>query len=277
MKKIYIILLGVVTLASCSSPVTEQTNKAERNAIKRGITEYENKNYSKSAESFKEAMDANPSSERARYNHALATLVRELADTTEHPEDNNFLEMSDTTKLTPRQEALKAARETLFDLSQNASNSQVAEDATYNLGNDAYWIGDALTKQAENLMNSDPEKANQLHRAGVDNFKRAADLYKIILRKKPNSQQTLQNLYITQLRIPPEEDNNGGGGNDNQDKQDQQQQQDQKQQQQQQDQQQQEEKSQALKALENREQQTRRQQNEKTQKVPAQQKIKKPW
>ena len=132
-----------------------------------------------------------------------------------------------------------------------------------------------MTEQAQALAQTDAAKADSLHRAGVECFKRAVDLYKIILRQNPNSQQTLQNMYIAQLRIPPEEDNNnGGGGSDNQD-----QNQDQKQdQQQQQQQQQQKEQSQALKALENREQQTRRQQNEKAEKMPVgKRQIKKPW
>ncbi|MDE6396155.1 MAG: hypothetical protein K2K84_02665, partial [Muribaculaceae bacterium] len=210
-----LIIPVLLALVSCSSPVNEESNKAERNAVKRGIEHFENKDFVGATDEFAKAVESNPSSERARYDHALSVLHRELADTTDHPEDKDYsAALSDTTKLTPRQEALKSARETLWDLSQHARDQQVAEDATYNLGNDAYWLGDALTEQAQALGQSDPEKANELYRAGIDSFKRAVELYKIILRQNPNSQQTLQNMYIAQLRIPPEEDNNGGGGTD---------------------------------------------------------------
>lgn len=260
---VIIVLLGGV-VSSCAEPETEETNKAMRRANKKGIEKYEENEFAEASEHFDEAVKQAPEgSERASFNRALSTILALTSDTTGmSPEDvQRSITAGDSVQLTPKQKKLKAAREELFKLSREAKNADVAEIATYTLGNDFYWIGDNLMKLAERTAQSDPWMASTFEQAGIESFRQAVDTYKRILRQKPNDQQTLQNMYIAQLRIPDPPENNGGGGND---------------QEQQQQQQQQPQQSEALKALENREQQNRRKREVQPQPA-ANRKIQKPW
>ncbi|MBO5053328.1 MAG: hypothetical protein J6C44_03700 [Muribaculaceae bacterium] len=215
--KFYIIyiLVGLsmmLTLGSCAESV--QSNKAERNAIKQGNNNYQNNKFIDAIDDYNKAIEANPNSEAAIYNRALATLMSGTDDTT----------------------LLKRARLTLDSLGKNASDQAIAEKSIYNLANDAVYIGDALMAAADSLTGGAASgknpmsqygrvqvpMADSLKQAAVSNYRQAIHNYKTILRNHPNHLRALQNLRITQLKLPPEDQ---GGGNNDKDQQQQQQQQ----------------------------------------------------
>lgn len=220
--------LIVLSLTSCSERV--ESNKVERNAIKAGNKAFRQHNYSEAMEHYNDALEANPGSEVAQLNLALATLVSNEADSAQRQLANQYMQ----------------------ELSQSAKNPEVSENALYNMSNFAVYIGDELKSQAES--GEEQQMAQEMNKKSTEFYKQAIEGYKELLRRKPGDLKVTQNLRIVQLKLPPEDNQDN---NQNQDQQDQQQDQ---QQQQQQQQQQPQPQADALNALEKREAQTRKKQ-----------------
>lgn len=235
------LLLGA---SSCTEHL--QSNKAERNAIKSGNKSYKNREFADAAESYREALEANPNSEVAKLNLALATLISNEADSTRRAQADSLLQ----------------------NLAQSASDPEVSEHALYTLSNFSVYIGDELKSQAES--DADQGMAQELSKKSTEYYKQAISGYQELLRRKPGDLKVTQNLRITQLKLPPEQDNQD---QDNQDQQEQQQ--DQQQEQQQQQQQQPQPQADALNALEKREMQTRKRQVQPA--TPVRSASDKPW
>lgn len=234
MKSVYIKILPAA-LAACilalSTSCTESdvSNKRERNAIRRGNELYDSKEYKDAVTEYGAALDANPSSEAAIYDKAMASL--------------NLLD-SDSVTFTNAVRALDS-------LGNRAQNTVVAERSLYNLGNLHVIQGDMLKAAAQAPENQ--EHAQEFSGKSTEYYKRAIDYYKKLLRKHPNNLKALQNLRVAQLKLPPEQQGGGGGQN-------QQQKQQQQQQQKQEQQKQNPEYKQALQSIQNKENNTRKNQ-----------------
>lgn len=239
-----------LVLCSCSQRI--DSNKEERNAVKAGNKAYKSHQYDEAISDYDEAIEANPASEKAKYNLALATLMYQGADSV----------------------ALDRAQNYLVELAKNASDPDVAENAIYTMANAAVHIGDELKRQSE-VQGEDQGMAQQMSQKSTEYYRQAIAGYQELLRRKPGDLKVTQNLRVTQLKLPPEQDG-GGGGNDNQNQDQNQDQQDQQNQNQQQQQQQQQPQPQAdaLNALEKREAQTRKRQ---VQPPAASARTDKPW
>lgn len=247
--------LAATIMASCSS---DMSNKTERNAIKSGNEKYKKELYVDAVKDYDKALKANPYSEAAKYDKAMATIMGATA--------------ADTSKL-------REARLALANLGKTASDPNISERAIYNLGNDAVFIGDYLKDLADSLRRADIQMgapsagstsnqlADSLSQVSTQSYQQAISNYKAILRRNPSNIKALQNLRIAQLKLPPESQ---GGGSNNKDKdkdKNKQQQQQQQQQQQKQQQQQQQKPSQSsqqiLNAVQNKENKTRKNQEQR--------------
>lgn len=228
----YIITLAIalaagIALPSCSQK--DQSNKEERNAIRSGNKNFEAKQYAEAVSDYDRALAANSSSEAAQYDKAMAQL---------------FLDNGDTV-------AMKKAREALDNLAKSANDAGISERALYNLGNDANYIGDALKAAAQKEQG---EGKSQMTQESTTYYKMAIERYKEILRRRPNNVMALQNLRITQLKLPPEESSK----NQQKPKPQQQQQQQQQQKKQPQPQPKPQNNKQILQSMQNKENETRR-------------------
>ena len=239
--------LAAAIMASCSS---DMSNKTERNAIKAGNEKYKKELYVDAIKDYDKALKANPYSEAAKYDKAMATIMGATA--------------ADTSKL-------REARLALANLGKTASDPNISERAIYNLGNDAVFIGDYLKDLADSLRRADIQMgapsagstsnqlADSLSQVSTQSYQQAISNYKSILRRNPSNIKALQNLRIAQLKLPPE---NQGGGSNNKDKD-----KDKNKQQQQQQQQQQQKPSQSsqqiLNAVQNKENKTRKNQEQR--------------
>ena len=239
-------------LVSCSS---DMSNKAERNAIKAGNEKYKKEHYADAVKDYDKALKANPSSEAAKYDKAMATIMGATA--------------ADSAKL-------REARLTLANLGKTASDPNISEKAIYNLGNDAVLIGDYLKDLADSLRRADVQMgapsegstsnhlADSLSQISTQSYQQAISNYKAILRRNPSNIKALQNLRIAQLKLPPE---NQGGGSNNKDKDKDKDKNKDKNKQQQQQQQQQQKPSQSsqqiLNAVQNKENKTRKNQEQR--------------
>ena len=247
------LVLAAAIMASCSS---DMSNKTERNAIKAGNEKYKKELYVDAIKDYDKALKANPYSEAAKYDKAMATIMGATA--------------ADTSKL-------REARLALANLGKTASDPNISERAIYNLGNDAVFIGDYLKDLADSLRRADIQMgapsagstsnqlADSLSQVSTQSYQQAISNYKAILRRNPSNIKALQNLRIAQLKLPPE---NQGGGSNNQEKdknkkKKQQQQQHQQQQQQQQQQKPSQSSQQILNAVQNKENKTRKNQEQR--------------
>ncbi len=247
------LVLAAAIMASCSS---DMSNKTERNAIKAGNEKYKKELYVNAIKDYDKALKANPYSEAAKYDKAMATIMGATA--------------ADTSKL-------REARLALANLGKTASDPNISERAIYNLGNDAVFIGDYLKDLADSLRRADIQMgapsagstsnqlADSLSQVSTQSYQQAISNYKAILRRNPSNIKALQNLRIAQLKLPPE---NQGGGSNNKDKDKDKNKQQQQQQQQQQPQQQQQQKpsqssQQILNAVQNKENKTRKNQEQR--------------
>lgn len=125
------LVLAAAIMASCSS---DMSNKTERNAIKAGNEKYKKELYVDAIKDYDKALKANPYSEAAKYDKAMATIMGATA--------------ADTSKL-------REARLALANLGKTASDPNISERAIYNLGNDAVFIGDYLKDLADSLRRAD--------------------------------------------------------------------------------------------------------------------------
>ena len=243
--------LAAAIMASCSS---DMSNKTERNAIKAGNEKYKKELYVDAIKDYDKALKANPYSEAAKYDKAMATIMGATA--------------ADTSKL-------REARLALANLGKTASDPNISERAIYNLGNDAVFIGDYLKDLADSLRRADIQMgapsagstsnqlADSLSQVSTQSYQQAISNYKAILRRNPSNIKALQNLRIAQLKLPPESQ---GGGSNNKDKEkDKKKHRQQKQLQQQQQQQQKPSQSsqQILNAVQNKENKTRKNQEQR--------------
>lgn len=249
-----VLALAAALMVSCSS---DMSNKAERNAIKSGNENYKKEHYADAVKDYDKALKANPASEAAKYNKAMATLLGATTVAT-----------NDTAKL-------REARLTLANLGKTASDPNISERAIYNLGNDAVFIGDYLKGLADSLRRADVnmgaptegstsnQLADSLSQESTQSYKQAISNYKAILRRNPSNIKALQNLRIAQLKLPPE---NQGGGSNNKDKdknKDKNKDKDKQQQQQQQQQKTSQSSQQILNAVQNKENKTRKNQEQR--------------
>lgn len=198
-----ILALAAAIMASCSS---DMSNKTERNAIKAGNEKYKKELYVDAIKDYDKALKANPYSEAAKYDKAMATIMGATA--------------ADTSKL-------REARLALANLGKTASDPNISERAIYNLGNDAVFIGDYLKDLADSLRRADIQMgapsagstsnqlADSLSQVSTQSYQQAISNYKAILRRNPSNIKALQNLRIAQLKLPPESQ---GGGSNNKDK-----------------------------------------------------------
>ena len=234
----FLALLAVVFIPLCISSCAHreiESNKEERNAIKKGNENYKIHDFASAVRNYDAAIQSNPSSEVAKLNKAVATFLSNESDSTDR----------------------KNADSLLVNLATSATNIEVTENALYNQANIYVNLGDQLkelsqTEGEQGMAQAMSQESTKLYKAAIEN-------YKELLRRKPGDLKVTQNLRITQLKLPPEDQNN-----DDQQQQDQQQ----DQQQQQQDQQQQQQpqpQADALNALQKREAQTRKRQVEPVQ------------
>jgi tetratricopeptide (TPR) repeat protein len=240
-NKNFINILAVCALCLFSTTACQSdvSNKTERNAIKSGNKLFEKNKFKEAIKEYDEALDANSSSEVAKYDRALASVMT-----------NDSIGVTD---------GMKAFDE----LGKAAQTPDLQRASLYNLGNVYSLTGDNYRDAAKAPENQ--QLADTLNQISTQYYRQAIEYYKQILRRQPNDIKTLQNLRITQLKLPPEDQNKNN--NDKNKDQQQQQNQDQQQQQQNQDQQQQpqsnQDKDQMLNAVQNRENQTRREQGKK--------------
>ncbi len=240
--------IAAALMVSCSS---DMSNKAERNAIKSGNEKYKKEHYADAVKDYDKALKANPSSEAAKYDKAMATLLGATA--------------ADTAKL-------REARLALANLGKTASDPNISERAIYNLGNDAVFIGDYLKGLADSLRRADVtmgaptegstsnQLADSLSQESTQSYRQAISNYKAILRRNPSNIKALQNLRIAQLKLPPESQ---GGGSNNKDKDKDKDKNKQQQQQQQQQQKPSQSSQQILNAVQNKENKTRKNQEQR--------------
>lgn len=193
-----LLLLPAVASAALPKvqPLADNSTRHERNYIAQGNKEFADGHYREAEISYRRALDVNPQSEIARYNEALTRIHIGNAAKEENAE------------------LLKVAVETMTDLMKNAENPQVAEFATYNLGN--------LAVENQQLQ-------------------QALNLYRQALRLNPANQLTRENYRYVEKLMQQQQNRDQ---NQDQDQQDQQQQEQQQQEQQQQQQQQQQEEQQ---------------------------------
>lgn len=178
--------------------------KAERNALRRGNSLFKEDKFHEALEQYQKAIDINGSSIRGRYNKAVALLQLQS-------DDNKGTEND------PRVQAAQIFTELIDDARK--FDSEIAEQAYYNLGNIAF---------------------------NDEQYDRSIACYKDALRLKPDDMNARENLRLAQLKKQEQEQNQDQNQDQNeQDKKDQQQQQQQQQEQEQnQDQQQQQQQQQ---------------------------------
>lgn len=243
-KGLKLAVVGLFALGAVACSEQVQSNKAERNAIKDGNKAFKKHEFANAMESYQDALDANSASEVAKLNLAMATLLSNEADSAQRETANRYLR----------------------DLSLQANDPEVSDNALYTMSNFSVYIGDELTRQAQ--TEAEQGMADELSKKSTEYYRQAIEGYKELLRRKPGDLKVTQNLRITQLKLPPED-------NQSQD-QNQEQNQDQQQQEQQQDQQQQQQpQADALNALEKREAQTRKKQVQPVN--PSASSTSKPW
>ena len=93
-----ILAAALPTLTGCGK--TDMSNKAERNAIKSGNNNFDNKDFKSAIADYDEALKANPASEAARYNRAMAQLHLADADSATLKEARTTLNDRFTTSAT---------------------------------------------------------------------------------------------------------------------------------------------------------------------------------
>lgn len=186
--------LSVVSLSSCGKG--DGSVKAERNAIKSGNKLYNKGDYAGAVKDYDEALASNMSSEVAMYNKAMAII-------------NDYHSGGKIDSL-----QLVTARQALSTLSLNTTNTNLADKAAYNLGNDSFYMG----RHFKDAAKSDPSQAQRYDSLAIACYKQSIEQYKMLLRRRPDNQKALQNMRIAQLQLPK-------GGDDNNNNQNQQQQQ----------------------------------------------------
>lgn len=221
---------AIIFVASgCSSDAEKiESTKVERNSIKAGNKEFDKRNFAKAMEYYQKALESNPASEKAKFNHAVAALLAPDLDSVARAEAN----------------------QALIDLAKGAREPEVSENALYNLSNFLVYFGDAIQQQQQ--QNAGAPEMQQQGPNPVEYYKQAISGYEELLRRKPGDLKVTQNLRITQLKLPEDQQQQQNQNENQQDQQNQDQQQQQEQQQQQQQPQ-----SDLLKALENHESETR--------------------
>ena len=105
-------VLTLIFLAGCSGEHI-QSNKKERNAIQTGNKSYKEHKFLEAADNYASAIEANPESEVAKFNKALAVLVSNETDSTKRAEASNALN----------------------ELAFNANSPEVAENSLYTMSN----------------------------------------------------------------------------------------------------------------------------------------------
>lgn len=188
----YIIVMQLLVL-SCTPLMAKQSlssQKRERSYIHEGNKLYNDHRYSEAEIAFRKALQENEASEVAQFN--LASALLHQISLASGQEDGNKTE----------QEALQI----LNNLSKTATNSDIAENSFYNLGNVAF------NKQQ---------------------YQQSIDYYKNALRKNPDNDKARENLRLAQLKLE-EQQNQNQDQQQNKDQQNQEQQQDQQEQQQEQ-------------------------------------------
>lgn len=166
-------MIGLMTV-SCGKEEYE-SNKDERLAIHSGNKNVEGAKYTEALADYDRALAANPSSEPAMFNKAMAHIYNPKSDTT----------------------AIKTARQMLDQLAKASQNPSISEKALFNMADEQVYLGDALKAAG----------GDETKEAWTNAYKSSIELYKKLLRKNPSNLKALQNLRVAQLKLPPEDQN----------------------------------------------------------------------
>ena len=137
--------------------------KRERNYISEGNSLYRQQRYAEAETMYKKALTVAPASETARFNLASA-LIRQAGSA--DPNKGN----------TPMEDAVKL----LTELAETAQAVNIAERASYDLGNIAF---------------------------NGQQYQQAIDHYKNALRKNPDNDKARQNLRLAQKKLEEQQKN----------------------------------------------------------------------
>ena len=243
MKRLLTSVLLLAAVMSVSAESKGSTTRHERNFIVEGNKLYKEERYAEAEVAYRKALQENAMNEIAQFNLA-ASLLRQGSASGE-----------------TQQEAMRI----LQNLTRDAENISIAENAFYNLGNIAFNSQD---------------------------YAKSIELYKNSLRRNPDNDKARENLRLAQKRLEEQQNQSDDDKNqnqnqdqnqDNKDKQDQQQQQNQDKQQQQQQPQNggisKQNAEKILKAMENEENATRQRINAEKKKngAPSRRPVTNPW
>ena len=234
MKRLLTSVLLLAAVMSVSAESKGSTTRHERNFIVEGNKLYKEERYAEAEVAYRKALQENAMNEIAQFNLA-ASLLRQGSASGE-----------------TQQEAMRI----LQNLTRDAENISIAENAFYNLGNIAFNSQD---------------------------YAKSIELYKNSLRRNPDNDKARENLRLAQKSLEEQQNQNQDQNQDNKDKQDQQQQQNQDKQQQQQQPQNggisKQNAEKILKAMENEENATRQRINAEKKKngAPSRRPVTNPW
>ena len=243
MKRLLTSVLLLAAVMSVSAESKGSTTRHERNFIVEGNKLYKEERYAEAEVAYRKALQENAMNEIAQFNLA-ASLLRQGSASGE-----------------TQQEAMRI----LQNLTRDAENISIAENAFYNLGNIAFNSQD---------------------------YAKSIELYKNSLRRNPDNDKARENLRLAQKRLEEQQnqsdddkkqDQNKDQEKDKKNKQDQQQQQNQDKQQQQQQPQNggisKQNAEKILKAMENEENATRQRINAEKKKngAPSRRPVTNPW
>lgn len=201
-----IILLSGTLLPVTLAASEPQTTRKERNTLLKGNEAFNNKDYEKAIELYNMVLEINPSSDRAKYNLAVAMVKRadEIGgaggnDTNVSPAAPNA---TDSLSLGLKQNANKIFN----DLYEVSSDKSTREKSIYNSGN---------------ILFSENEYAQSIGQ------------YKKALRLNPGNENARHNLRVAQLKLQQQQNQDN---NDDQQQDDKEEQKDKEEQEQQQEQ-----------------------------------------
>lgn len=186
MKRLYLAILSVIlstaiVTTSAAADNADINRRACRNYIVEGNKLYKEKRYAEAEVQYQKALQADPTSEFARYNLA-ATYLRQ--GKTEDLKDANSL--------------MSKGRQMLADIvsdpKSNLVDASVMEKSFYNLGNMSF---------------------NQ------ENYSESIEMYKGALRLNPSNELARQNLRLAQLKLKEQQQNQDKNQDKDKDKNDQ--------------------------------------------------------
>lgn len=199
MKRRFITFILILLGASASVGVIAaepQTTRKERNMVLKANEAFNEKNYEKAIELYNMALEINPSSERAKYNLAVAMVKRadEIggAGGNDHNASPAAPNATDSLSIGLKQSANKIFNE----LYAGSSDKLTREKSIYNSGNILF-------------------SANELSQS-IEQYKKA-------LRLNPANDNARHNLRVAQLRLQQQQQDQDNQDNQQEDKKEEQQ------------------------------------------------------